>query len=499
MKRKPKLLLFLLFIVICVGITTILTSCNDDRPDVETIKVIYSATIGGHIDGEVNQTIEKGKDATTVTAVADDGYTFIKWSDEVYEAERTDKNLTADFAVTAIFEKGTYYLLDYRSDIGGKIDGVSEQYVAYGEWGKRVTAVPDDGYIFVEWSDGNTDPTRKDQITKSVTYTATFEQVALKYTYEYNNATDNADVDSVLIYFNRDLSRIYLPVPIRTNSVFEGWFLEKDLNTRVSDENGKIVANYDQLLANESKTLYAGYSLKENVTFKILMVYVSNVSGIFTNYSGNEILIDETVPQQCLDMGLILSDRFEAYLNDIFGGWVNFEVDSYITQQPLNADSFGYLDDINSYYLENIPELNDKDLSEYRLINYILPLENVPLRFSTNPVGHFKYYNIELWRLLLFGRLTGSEESETANMKQYAIPWLIYNFAEAIDAKLGYDDCCLNYLEYIRNLNGEIIMPSYYNMDALREYLTGQTQKPTNKWEKSYEGIPYDFWQKNNL
>lgn len=65
----------------------------------------YAAGAGGKITGNAAQTVLSGKDASTVTAVADAGYHFVKWSDGVTTAARTDKNVTADINVTAQFEK----------------------------------------------------------------------------------------------------------------------------------------------------------------------------------------------------------------------------------------------------------------------------------------------------------------------------------------------------------------------------------------------------------
>ena len=46
------------------------------------------------------------------------------------------------------------YTLTYEVGTGGSIDGPTEQVVKAGEDGVPVTAVPDTGYHFVQWSDG---------------------------------------------------------------------------------------------------------------------------------------------------------------------------------------------------------------------------------------------------------------------------------------------------------------------------------------------------------
>lgn len=50
------------------------------------------------------------KDSITVTAVPKDGYVFLKWSDGVTEATRTDKGFKQSLSVTAMFNSASYSL-----------------------------------------------------------------------------------------------------------------------------------------------------------------------------------------------------------------------------------------------------------------------------------------------------------------------------------------------------------------------------------------------------
>ena len=65
----------------------------------------YKASTGGKIQGETTQTVKRGENGSKVTAVAEEGYTFKKWSDGVTTAEREDKAVTEDKTLTAYFEK----------------------------------------------------------------------------------------------------------------------------------------------------------------------------------------------------------------------------------------------------------------------------------------------------------------------------------------------------------------------------------------------------------
>ena len=69
----------------------------------------------GSVTGANPQVVDYGTDGTAVTAVPAAGYHFVKWSDGVTTASRTDTNVTADKSVTASFEVDRF-ALDYSSN-----------------------------------------------------------------------------------------------------------------------------------------------------------------------------------------------------------------------------------------------------------------------------------------------------------------------------------------------------------------------------------------------
>ncbi len=94
--------------------------------------------------------IDNDFSAPTITAVATEGYKFVKWSDGLTTATRKDNNLTEDIYVYAICER--VYKVKFVSSVGGKINGQTEQEVLTGENASMVTAVANTGYRFVGWS-----------------------------------------------------------------------------------------------------------------------------------------------------------------------------------------------------------------------------------------------------------------------------------------------------------------------------------------------------------
>jgi hypothetical protein len=143
----------------------------------------YTAGANGSISGTTPQTVSHGSDGTAVTAVPDTGYHFVKWSDDVTTATRTDTSVTGDLTVTATFVLNEYTLA-YTAGANGSISGITPQAVSHGNDGTAVTAVPDAGYHFVKWSDDVTTATRTDtSVTGDLTITATF--VLNEYTLAY--------------------------------------------------------------------------------------------------------------------------------------------------------------------------------------------------------------------------------------------------------------------------------------------------------------------------
>ena len=86
----------------------------------------------------------------------------------------TFNNITANHSIVAAFSPMTY-TLSYFAGANGSINGMSPQIVDYGLSGSAVSAVPDTGYHFVDWSDGSTDNPRTDvDVTEDKSVTANF-------------------------------------------------------------------------------------------------------------------------------------------------------------------------------------------------------------------------------------------------------------------------------------------------------------------------------------
>ena len=163
----------------------------------------YIAGSGGSIDGETSktQTVNYGASGDPVTAVPDTGRHFVKWSDDSTDNPRTDTNVTDDITVEAEFAINRY-TLTYIAGAGGTIDGETSktQTVNHGDSGTSVTAIPDIGYYFVQWSDDVTTATRQEtNVTTDITVTANFGLFSDVYDrlrdYLLGRITDLTDLD----------------------------------------------------------------------------------------------------------------------------------------------------------------------------------------------------------------------------------------------------------------------------------------------------------------
>lgn len=84
------------------------------------VTVTYRAGTGGIIRGTAVQTISKGGSTEAVTAAANQGYHFVKWSDGKTESTRSDTNVQGSVTYTAEFAKDIVAAAD-KSTLHAKI------------------------------------------------------------------------------------------------------------------------------------------------------------------------------------------------------------------------------------------------------------------------------------------------------------------------------------------------------------------------------------------
>lgn len=172
-------------------------------------KVNYSLTIELIGQGTVNQEIVLAKSSSTdyesgttvkLTAVPDDEWEFVGWSGD-HEGTENPIQLTMDKAktITAKFEMKSYPL---NVQVEGQ--GVVKEEILLSKSSDypsgtkvKLTAEPNDGWIFVEWSgdhQGTENPITL-TIDKAMSITATFEPENLEKTYVPDDNFEKALID----------------------------------------------------------------------------------------------------------------------------------------------------------------------------------------------------------------------------------------------------------------------------------------------------------------
>ncbi len=157
---------------------------------INSYTLTYIAVTNGAISGTSPQTVNYGGSGTAVSPVPAPGCSFVNWSDGSTASPRTDAGVTSNITVTANFVINSY-TLTYAAGTNGALSGATNQVVNFGTNGSAVTANPNSGYHFVNWSDGSVANPRTDaNVTNNLTVTANF--VINSYTLTYAAGTNGA-------------------------------------------------------------------------------------------------------------------------------------------------------------------------------------------------------------------------------------------------------------------------------------------------------------------
>ena len=111
----------------------------------------------------------------TITAVPNEGYRFVSWTDENTDNPR-QVIVERDTTYTATFEAIPTYTITAASnnDMYGTVDGGGTYYEGTVV---RITANPAEGYAFISWNDGTTTNPRTETVTHDILLIATFAEI----------------------------------------------------------------------------------------------------------------------------------------------------------------------------------------------------------------------------------------------------------------------------------------------------------------------------------
>lgn len=156
------------------------------------------------------------------------------------------------------------------------------------------------------------------------------------------------------------------PVPTRENFTFNGWYIGEE---KVADENGKSLMT-EELFNSESKDIAAKWKANETYRYKVLVVYLTNISGYIVDRDYTRLQVNHTMSESEITFCNLATDNLKVVLDDMLDGLINFQVDNYFTAQPVVLNGMYGADLIPA---ESISEVENK-LDEYESVFTIYSL-----------------------------------------------------------------------------------------------------------------------------
>lgn len=479
----------------------------------------------GTIIGETHQKVYRGEDSTSVTVIPNVGYKFLGWNstglatdgtERVDELTRMDTNVQKHITAIAVFQGPITCEMKFRANEGGKVEGVLEQNVLYGGKGSVVTAIPDEEFRFVRWSDGETEAVRTNEcVTYYPSYTpliyAEFERCERKFKLEYNEGTSDTGLTDYTFYLDDMEKEQYLPVPQREGYEFIGWYSDWFHEIQVTDETGKMIVDRDWFnnnwlfwyRTNPDMKLFAKWKpIKEVPVYKILLIFVTEVhASLESSYKGMmqvDYVMNDVERKLCEQVPV----RMESYLEAILNGTVDFQIDVYFTKQAVvtedfikSSSTYDGVTLINSYLLnrKSKPLQEVKDMQENYdsvLTTFSLNDPNSYLRVGAGVAGK-KYGNLHLESVIGTGNLEyrfNLSHPSTYRSFIYQMEFYIHELTHTIELQLQNEDFYGIHAAwdfYEEKIGGAVNT----EFDFLCDYLRNEF----NVGDRNV-GIPYEFW-----
>ena len=151
---------------------------------VAAYRLKYATTAHGTVTGDLDQTVAPGADATTVTAIPDEGYHFVQWSDGLTANPRTDTRVNAPVNVAATFAINVYPVAFNLGALGSRTGGGAlHQNIEHGS-----AAIAPEFTVAPHWRFTGWD-TAFDRITAARTISAQYERITHAITATVNPPT----------------------------------------------------------------------------------------------------------------------------------------------------------------------------------------------------------------------------------------------------------------------------------------------------------------------
>lgn len=320
-----------ILIVIAVVFGTclaVLCGCKQYEHQAQYYYITYLANDGGAISGDSLQKITENESTTQVIAIPNVGYEFVKWSDGIVSATRTDNNVTDNKTIEAIFEKISY-TVKYETNGNGYIEGATTQAVSYNDTATKVSAIPNEGYKFVKWSDGIVRATRTDNnITDNKTIEAIFEKIIYTVKYETDGNGYIEGVTTQAVSYNDNATKV-TAIP-DDGYEFIGWSDGKITEATRFDTNIKsdikVYAIFTRIMLSVRYSSTEGGNIRY-LTNKVLYVKYGESGGIVHAIPNKDFIFikwsDGVLTPERQDINI----KEDIDVNALFGYSVSYKVD----------------------------------------------------------------------------------------------------------------------------------------------------------------------------
>lgn len=468
------------------------------------LKATYSCLGHGSLTGELSQNLDWNGTTDKVTAIPENGYVFIGWSDGVTTPERIDKNLKSDLYVIAYFGYSATYKVNNNE--GGKIVGQIYQAVKPDEDFLQVTAVPEEGYVFCGWSDKNMCMKRQDISAKrNVEYMAYFEPIEKTFYFDFGEYY-NAPLENRITLNRNNLKESDFIIPQTEGYKFCGWYADKNYRLKVVNENGVYMLGYKGLTLG-TDTLYAKWESEDKQNFepyKILIVVVDEIKAtLYSSITETNFDIDYKLTAIEREMCSVTADKVYEYLNKWFDGKVSFEVDIYYTLDTVMSDSFDF--GLNgsgerSYRLmpNDMSELNNLNCLYHSVLSLYNLNDNENIVSLASGVSRIKYGAVTLDKAFLYAEsylpyhlFVEMIKNDEIDMSQTIIDTVLHEFAHTCE-------CCYKsgeiaeFHKVLFHYLSDIGIPSQAGeatLEPIKLYLLGEAEL-----DGMLCGIPMEYW-----
>lgn len=278
----------------------------------------YLLTLENSQDIESDKSIGEYYYGTEIKLKAKDkkGYTFEKWSNDKTEKE-INITITEPLTMKAIYDINSYKVI-FNSKGGTPVENITKDY------NEKIGTLPistKDGQIFDGWYTDETYRTKVDENTKvidDVVYYAKWRDPK-DFTITFNANGGSVNTSSKMIKEGQKVGE--LPIPVKDEYIFEGWYTNTSYNTKV-DEN---------VIPSDSTTYYAKWKDRMKTVY-----YLSgpvNFNGENANITGDTV--PELHEQRYIDTGVRLFDE-ENYMKDFE---IGFEIEEYKTENQDKSNT----------------------------------------------------------------------------------------------------------------------------------------------------------------